>query len=86
MGALILSNTTRVAIQSIGIKWSLVINGLVSLILLIPAILFARGRKSLGARMDPLQAHFLWHPGYFFVLLWGCLSGNGKSFLCGYVC
>jgi hypothetical protein len=42
-GALILANTTRVAIDSLGIRWALIINGLVSLALVTPAIFLARG-------------------------------------------
>lgn len=42
-GGLILSNTTRAAIENIGIKWALIINGMITLVLLLPAAVLAKG-------------------------------------------
>jgi hypothetical protein len=45
VGGLIFSNTTRLAIETVGLKYSLVINGLISLVVLTPAVLLMRGKK-----------------------------------------
>ncbi|ORX40302.1 UM00103-like protein [Kockovaella imperatae] len=75
VGALILSNTTRVVLQRIDVKWSLVINGLISISVLLPAAFLLRARdQHVGMRSHPLKISYLWHPGYMWVCLWGAFS------------
>ncbi|RSH89199.1 hypothetical protein EHS25_002311 [Saitozyma podzolica] len=75
LGGLILSNTTRVALEHLGVKWALIINGLISCVVLFPAICLMRGRhKAVGARSAPFQLNFLWHPGFLWVLLWSVFT------------
>ena len=75
-GALILSIVTRITLQHLGVKWSLVINGLISLTVLIPSIFLLRNRTHAGATSHPLKLSFLWHPGFVWVLLWGVFSSE----------
>ncbi|ORY27880.1 major facilitator superfamily domain-containing protein [Naematelia encephala] len=74
LGALILCNTTRLALASLGVKWSLIINGLISLVVLVPCVTLLRDRHAaVGARSAPLQLGWMIHPGFVWVILWGCL-------------
>lgn len=94
VGGLIFSNTTRLAIETVGLKYSLVINGLISLCVLTPAVILMRGMyssfrnlttiltqsigrvKQLKAKSEPLQLHYLWHPGFVWVWLQGMFGSK----------
>ncbi|KIR35552.1 hypothetical protein I352_01827 [Cryptococcus deuterogattii MMRL2647] len=72
LGGLILSNTTRILLEKLSVKWALIINGCISLVLLLPGLLLLRGRhKVIGARQAPLELKWLWHGGFLWVWLWG---------------
>ncbi|WVR06169.1 hypothetical protein IAU60_003199 [Kwoniella sp. DSM 27419] len=75
LGGLILSNTTRLIIDRISVKWALIINGCISLAFLVPSVILLKGRhKAVGARQAPLEVKWLWHPGFMWVWLWGALT------------
>ncbi|WRT67573.1 uncharacterized protein IL334_004545 [Kwoniella shivajii] len=75
LGGLILSNTTRLIIDRINVKWALIINGIISLVCLVPAIILLKGRhKAIGARQAPLELKWLWHPGFLWVWLWAAFT------------
>ncbi|WWD04636.1 hypothetical protein V865_002707 [Kwoniella europaea PYCC6329] len=75
LGGLILSNTTRLAIDHIDVKWALIINGLISLVCLTPAVLLLKGRhKAVGARQAPLELKWIYHPGFLWVWLWAAFT------------
>jgi hypothetical protein len=75
LGGLILSNVTRVTLEKYGVKWSLIINGLISLVCLVPTIILFKSRhKKVGSRVASFQMKWLVHPGYIWVLLWGFFS------------
>ena len=77
LGGLVLSNTTRLALTHVGVKYALIINGLISLVILVPAVALLRGRhKQVGAKSAPLQVSFLWHPGFVWVWLWGAFASK----------
>jgi len=71
VGALILSNTTVLLLQRLGIKWTLIINGCVSGFVLIVATSLLRARKgSMKPKNRSLQLKLAIHPGYRWVLTW----------------
>lgn len=58
-------------------KWTYVINGCISAVVLITASLLLRGRhEAVQARQAPLQLSFFWHPGYKWLLLWAFLTST----------
>lgn len=72
LGGLVLSNITRVTLERLGVKWSLIINGLISLVVLTPCALLLKSRhKKVGSRVATFQLKWFVHPGYVWVLLWG---------------
>jgi hypothetical protein len=75
LGGLILSNVTRVTLEKYGVKWSLIINGLISLVCLVPTIILFKSRhKKVGSRVASFQLKWLVHAGYIWVILWGFFS------------
>ncbi|WVF69389.1 hypothetical protein IAT40_004165 [Kwoniella sp. CBS 6097] len=75
LGGLVLSNTTRVIMEHLSVKWALVINGLISLAFLVPAVILLKGRhKAVGARQVPLELKWLWHGGFLWIWLWGAFT------------
>ncbi|WWC62320.1 uncharacterized protein I303_104916 [Kwoniella dejecticola CBS 10117] len=75
LGGLILSNTTRLAIDRIDVKWALIINGLISLVCMVPAVLLLKGRhKAVGARQAPFELKWVVHPGFVWVWLWAAFT------------
>lgn len=82
LGGLVLANTTRTILESprLGVKWALVINGLISAVVLFPSVALLRGRhKAVGARMAPYEGRWFLHAGFCWVLLWGFFAS--ESFL-----
>lgn len=78
-GGLILANTTRLAIETIGLKWTLVTNGLISLAVLTPCIILMKSTAAgaTKARRQPLELSWLWHPGFGFVWTYGAFGMIG---------
>ncbi|WWC88894.1 uncharacterized protein L201_003809 [Kwoniella dendrophila CBS 6074] len=75
LGGLILSNTTRVIIDKIDVKWALIINGLISLVVIVPSVLLLKGRhKAIGARQAPFEFKWVVHPGFIWVWSWAALT------------
>ena len=75
LGGLVLSNVTRVTLEKYGVRWSLIINGLISLVCLVPTVVLLKSRhKKVGSRVASFQLKWLVHPGYVWVLLWGSFS------------
>jgi hypothetical protein len=75
LGGLILSNTTRITLERFGVKWSLIINGLISFVVLVPVVFLMKGRHAaVKARQAPFEVKWFVHPGFCWVLLWGPLS------------
>lgn len=81
LGGLILSNTTRILLEKLSVKWALIINGCISFVLLLPGLLLLRGRhKAIGARQAPLELKWLWHGGFLWVWLWGVFCSKSSVF------
>lgn len=79
LGGLILANTTRAALQNLGVKWALIINGLASLVVMTPAVLLMKGRhKAVKARSQAFEKRWLWHPGFVWVWLWGSFTSRSS--------
>jgi sugar phosphate permease len=77
LGGLVLANTTRAALEHLGVKWALIINGAISGIVLFPAIALLKGRhKAVGARSAPYEAKWFLHPGFIWVLLWAFFASE----------
>lgn len=79
LGGLILANTTRAILErpGLGVKWALIINGLISGVVLFPAITLLRGRhKAVGAKSMPYESRWFVHPGFVWVLLWGFFASE----------
>lgn len=77
LGGLILSNTTRLLIDRLSVKYSLIINGAISAGVLTPCILLMKPRqKESGARSEPLQVSWLVHRGFMWVWIWGGLASK----------
>ncbi|EIW66665.1 hypothetical protein TREMEDRAFT_34616 [Tremella mesenterica DSM 1558] len=75
VGGLILSNTTRAALDSLGVRYTLILNGLLCSALTIPAVLIIRGRhEQLGARSQSLELKWLAHKGFIWVFIWGSMT------------
>ncbi|KAH8900509.1 MFS general substrate transporter [Thozetella sp. PMI_491] len=78
IGGLLFSNTTRLAIENIGVKYALICSGCVSAAVLFPAIFLLKERtKELKAKNAPLKVSFLWHAGFVWVWTWGAFSMMG---------
>jgi hypothetical protein len=77
LGGLVLSNVTRVTLEKYGVKWSLIINSIISLVCLVPTIILFKSRhKQVGSRVASFQMKWLVHPGYIWVLLAGFCSST----------
>lgn len=60
-----------------GVKKTYLINGCISLGVLIPSVILMKGRhKAVGANSAPLQLSFFWHPGYRYYLIWAFLAST----------
>ena len=80
-GGLIFANTTRVALEHLGVKWALVINGLISAAVITPTIFLLRTRhKQLKARSLSFEFKWFIHPGYIWVLLWAASASASLLF------
>ena len=56
MGGLIFSNTTRLAIANLGLRWAFIINGLISLAVMIPVFFMLKSRsKTIGATFQTFR-------------------------------
>ncbi|RSL67656.1 hypothetical protein CEP53_002890 [Fusarium sp. AF-6] len=76
-GGLIFANTTRAALESIGVRYTLLLNGCASAVVLVPSIMFLKDKgKKVEARTEPLQLHWLWHKNFFWVWTWGAFGGT----------
>ncbi|RSL68641.1 hypothetical protein CEP54_002740 [Fusarium duplospermum] len=77
-GGLIFANTTRAALESIGVRYTLLLNGCISAIVLVPSIAFLKDKgKKVEAKTEPLQLHWLWHKNFFWVWTWGAFGVMG---------
>lgn len=76
LGGLVFSNVTRVTLERLGVKWALIINGLISLAILIPAVTLIKGRhKALKVKSLSFELKWFVHPGFVWILLWAsCCS------------
>jgi MFS family permease len=80
VGALVFSNTTPLLLHHLGVKWTYIINGCISMAVLLPAAFLMKGRaKSVGAKNAPLQLDFFWHPGYRYYLVWAVLTSKWNT-------
>ncbi|PWZ02948.1 MFS general substrate transporter [Testicularia cyperi] len=72
LGGLILANTTRYLIEAKSLKYALICNGIVSLVVLFPCITLMRATPGAArAKSKPLELKWIYHPGYVFVLGFG---------------
>lgn len=73
LGGLVLSNTTRYLLEKKSLKFALITNGLVSLVVLTPCIILMKATEAGKTKQlsKPLDLKWLRHPGYIFVLLFG---------------
>jgi MFS family permease len=74
-GALALSFITHSTIDKFGLRWAMIINGIISFAVLLPCILLLRTRGA--TRYATLQTRFWKHKGYIWVLLWGNFASIG---------
>lgn len=78
VGGLIFSNTTRLAIAHLGLRLAFVINGLISLAVMIPVFFLLRSRsKLIGANFKAFEFRMLGHPGFIWVVLWATFAMLG---------
>ena len=71
LGGVILSNTTRVIIERVSLKWAYIINGLISLAVLIPCIILIKSRsKLIDAKFETLKWSYFVHPGLVYIWIW----------------
>ncbi|MBE7182299.1 MAG: MFS transporter [Terriglobus roseus] len=76
LGALIWSLETRAAIESIGLKYSFVVNGLICLILLVPSTALLRSRtKALNAKFEPLRLSLFCNAGFSCIAVYAVFVG-----------
>ena len=81
LGGVILSNTTRLLIDRLSVKYSLIVNGVISAGVLIPCILIMKPRlRESGARSEPLQVSWLFHRGFVWVWIWGALASMWRFY------
>ncbi|KJR82448.1 MFS transporter (Mch2) [Sporothrix schenckii 1099-18] len=72
LGGLVLSNTTRLLIETLSLKKALIVNGAISAAVLIPCLcLLRRGPMDTSRRLELPQLRWLHHPGYIWVWTWG---------------
>ncbi|KIH90276.1 hypothetical protein SPBR_00483 [Sporothrix brasiliensis 5110] len=72
LGGLVLSNTTRLLIETLSLKKALIVNGAISAAVLIPCLcLLRRGPMDTSRRLELPQLRWLYHPGYIWVWTWG---------------
>ncbi|KZT32840.1 MFS general substrate transporter [Sistotremastrum suecicum HHB10207 ss-3] len=77
-GALVLSITTRLAIQHISLRWAFIINALIEVTILVPVIILLKSRvKATGSKFTPFKFQLLWHPGFVYIWVWGCVNVLG---------
>ena len=82
LGGLIMSNAAGAALNRWGVKWALVLSGVYSAVLLIPAIFFYKGRhRAVGARSAPYQMKWFFHKGYIWVILWAVFASESFLFI-----
>jgi len=74
----VLSLTTRVIIERLGLRWAFFIDAFISLAVLVPSVFLLKSRVYfIDAKFEPIQYQFLWHPGFVYVWLWGFISPFG---------
>jgi len=84
LGGLIFANTTRVLIERLSVKYSLIVNGAISAGVLVPCILLMKPRlQSRGARTEPLQASWIIHRGFIWVWIWGGFASTPPNTFLG---
>ncbi|CAI6034725.1 unnamed protein product [Clonostachys chloroleuca] len=71
IGGLIFSNTTRAALATMGVKYTLVMNGCISAVVLVPCLVLLKGRTAVNIRVEPLQVKWFVHGTFFWVWTWG---------------
>jgi hypothetical protein len=75
LGGLLLANVTRVTIERYGVKWSLIVNGLIAAVVEVPVIILLKSRhKTLKTKSASFQMKWVYHPGYVWILLFGALT------------
>ncbi|VUC31220.1 unnamed protein product [Clonostachys rosea] len=71
IGGLIFANTTRATLATMGVKNTLIMNGCISAVVLVPCLALLKGRTTVNARVEPLQVKWLVHGTFFWVWTWG---------------
>uniref|UniRef100_A0A8H7NE26 Major facilitator superfamily (MFS) profile domain-containing protein n=1 Tax=Bionectria ochroleuca TaxID=29856 RepID=A0A8H7NE26_BIOOC len=71
IGGLIFSNTTRAALATMGVKYTLIMNGCISAVVLVPCLVLLKGRTAVNVRVEPLQVKWFVHSTFFWVWTWG---------------
>lgn len=83
-GTIVFSQITKASITKLGLRWAFFINGIVSLVILVPVVIFLKTRSHVTkARFEPIQYTLVWHPGFIWVWSWGCFTILGYT-LCLY--
>ncbi|CAH0045480.1 unnamed protein product [Clonostachys solani] len=77
IGGLIFSNTTRAALATMGVKYTLVMNGCISAVVLVPCLVLLKGRTAVNVRVEPLQLKWFVHGTFFWVWTWGFFAAMG---------
>jgi MFS family permease len=78
IGGLIFSNTTRLIIARISLRWAFIINGLISAAVMIPTIILLKSRsKLIGANFVSFPYQLFAHPGFIWVLGWAVAAMLG---------
>lgn len=78
VGGVIWANTTPLLLQRVGVKWTLVINGLITMVILLIATFFIKGRHTaVGAKSASFHVSLVWtNFGFAWFLIWGALTSE----------
>jgi hypothetical protein len=71
IGGLVFAQTTRITLEKLGVLWALVINGMVSLAVIVPCTLLLKQRTQMNRTSAKFELRYLRHPGMVWVFLWG---------------
>ncbi|KAL1408576.1 hypothetical protein Q8F55_005389 [Vanrija albida] len=76
VGGVIWANTTPLLLQRVGVKWTLVTNGLITMVILLIATFFIKGRHTaVGAKSASFHVSLVWtNFGFAWFLVWGALT------------
>jgi MFS family permease len=63
-----------------GVKYTLIMNGCISAVVLVPCLVLLKGRTAVNVRVEPLQVKWFVHSTFFWVWTWGFFAGMIKGY------